>query len=79
VRREQAIHQRLQAIRLADDHLRVLDELRPVELALEQLRGAANAAERILDLVREAADELPIRLLLLVDRSSRAILSCWSM
>ena len=41
-------------------------ELRPVELALEQLRGAANAAERVLDLVREAADQLAVRLLLLV-------------
>ena len=42
-------------------------ELRPVELALEQLRRAANAAERILDLVREAADELAVGLLLLVE------------
>ena len=36
-----------------------------VELALEQLRRAADAAQRILDLVREAADQLAIRLLLL--------------
>ena len=36
-----------------------------VELALEQLRRAADAAERILDLVREAADQLAVRLLLL--------------
>ena len=36
-----------------------------VELALEQLRRAADAAERVLDLVREVADQLPVRLLLL--------------
>ena len=65
VRREQPVHQRLQPIRLADDHLRVLDQLRPVELALEQLRRAADAAQRILDLVRETADQLAIGLLLL--------------
>ena len=40
-------------------------ELRAVELALEELRGAADAAERILDLVREIADQLAVRLLLL--------------
>ena len=39
--------------------------MRPVELALEQLRRAAYAAQRILDLVREIADQLAIRLLLL--------------
>ncbi len=39
---------------------------RPVELALEELRGTANAAERIPDLVREVADQLAVRLLLLV-------------
>ena len=65
VRRQQAVDERLQPVGLADDHLRVFDELRPVELALEQLRGAADAAERILDLVREAADQLAVRLLLL--------------
>jgi hypothetical protein len=41
--------------------------VRRVELALEQLRRAADAAERVLDLVREAADQLAVRLLLLVE------------
>ena len=35
-----------------------------VQLALEQLRRAAQAAERVLDLVREVADQLAARLLL---------------
>ena len=68
-RREEAVHERLQAIGLADDHLRVFGELRGqlrvVELSLQELRGPANAAERILDLVREAADEVAVGLLLL--------------
>jgi hypothetical protein len=79
VRRQQPVDQRLQPVGLADDHLRVLDQVRRVELALEQLRRAADAAERVLDLVREAADQLAVRLLLLVERSSRAILSSRSM
>ena len=65
MRREQPVDERLQPVRLADDHLRVFAQLRPVELALEQLRGAADAAQRILDLVREAADQFAVRLLLL--------------
>ena len=65
MRRQQPVDQRLQAIRLADDHLRVFDQRRAVELALEELRGPADAAERILDLVRQAAYQFAIRLLLL--------------
>ena len=65
MRRQQPVDQRLQAVGLADDHLRVLAQRRAVELALEQLRRAADAAERILDLVREAANQLAVRLLLL--------------
>ncbi len=38
---------------------------RAVELAFQQLRGAADPAQRVLDLVREAADQLAVRLLLL--------------
>ena len=64
-RREEAIHQRLQAVGLLHDHLREFAQLRCIELALEQLRRAADAAERILDLVREVADELAVGLLLL--------------
>jgi hypothetical protein len=65
MRRQQPVDEAAQPVGFADDHLRVLDELRAVELALEQLRGAANAAERILDLVRQAANQVAIRLLLL--------------
>ena len=66
VRREHAVHQRLQPIGLLDDDLRVLAQLRPLELALQELRRAAQAAERVLDLVREVADQLAVRLLLRV-------------
>jgi hypothetical protein len=65
VRREQPVDERLQAIRLADDDLGVFDERRAIELALQKLGRAANPAQRILDLVRETADQLAIRLLLL--------------
>ena len=39
--------------------------LRPAELALQQLRRAADAAERVLDLVGEVADQFAVGLLLL--------------
>jgi hypothetical protein len=65
MRREQPVDQRLQAVGLADDHLRVFDQGRPVELALEKLRGTANSAQRILDFVRKATNQFAIRLLLL--------------
>ena len=58
VRRQQAIDQRLQAIGLVDDDLRVLGQRARLDVHLEQLRRAANAAERVLDLVREIADQL---------------------
>src|SRR6185437_11661331 len=58
MRSEQAVDERTQPIGLGDDHLRVFGERRPRELAFEQLRGAANAAERILDLVREIKNPL---------------------
>ena len=64
VRREQAVHQRLQPVGLLDDDLRVFAQLGSVELALEQLRRAAQAAQRVLDLVREVADQLAVGLLL---------------
>ncbi len=65
MRLQQPVDQRLQPVRFLDDDLRVLAQLVALTLAefeLEQLRRAANAAERILDLVREIADQL------LVDR-----------
>src|SRR5512132_4322630 len=64
MRRQEPVDKRLQPVRLADDHLRVFDQGRPIQLALEELRGAADAAERILDLVRETANELTVCLLL---------------
>jgi hypothetical protein len=51
--REQAVHERLQAVGLLHDHLRELALLRVAQLALEQLRRAADAAQRVLDLVGE--------------------------
>ena len=51
------VDQRGEAIRLADDHAGVFAQVL-VQLALEQLRGAAQAAERILDLVRELPNHL---------------------
>jgi hypothetical protein len=58
---------KLQAVGFLDDHLRVFPQLRALELALQQLRRAAQAAERVLDLVREVADQLAVRLLLRLD------------
>src|SRR5439155_4482983 len=54
----------LQAIGFLDDDLRVFAQLRLVELAFQELRGAAQPAQRILDLVGEIADQLAVRLLL---------------
>ena len=45
-----------QAVRLADDDLRVFLQRGALQLALEQLGGAAQAAERVFDLVGELAD-----------------------
>jgi hypothetical protein len=58
VRLEQPVHQRLQAVGLVDDDARVLGELARVDLHGQQLRRAADAAQRVLDLVREVAHEL---------------------
>ena len=52
---EQAVDQRAQPVGLADDDARVFLQFLVRQLAFEQLRGAAQAAERILDLVRELA------------------------
>jgi hypothetical protein len=54
---EQAVDECAQAIRLADDDARVLAQRPFRQLALEQLRGAADAAERIFDLVGQAAHD----------------------
>ena len=65
VRREQAVHQKLQSIGFLDDDLRILMKRRSIELAVEKLCGTAYSAQRILDLVREIADQLAIRLILI--------------
>ena len=52
------VDQRGEAVGLADDHARCTRAARSLEFALEQLRGAAQAAERILDLVRELPNHL---------------------
>jgi hypothetical protein len=52
-RSEQRIDERREPIGFRDDHGRVLVQRWFLELALEQLRRPAQAAERILDLVRE--------------------------
>ncbi len=59
VRNEQAVDQRLQAVGLGDDDARVLALVRR-QFGLEQLRGAAHAAQRVLDLVREVAQQLAV-------------------
>ena len=64
MRSKHAVHQPLQAVGLLDDHLRVFAQFRLIQLALEELRRAAQAAQRVLDLMGEVADQLAVRLLL---------------
>ena len=56
---EQRVDQPGQPVGLADDDVGVLSQLVADQLPVEQLRGAAQAAERILDLVGELANHLP--------------------
>ncbi len=70
MRCQQAIDQRLQAIGFLDDHLRVFAQVLqalPRQFKLQQLRRAADATERILDLVRQIADQLLVGLRLVED------------
>ena len=60
-RSEHAIDQISQPVGFFDDDPRVVALAFGLEFALQQLRGAADAAERILDLVREAANQLARR------------------
>src|SRR5919198_1979606 len=46
MRREHAVHEALQAICLLDDDLRVFAQFRLIQLALQKLGGAAQAAKR---------------------------------
>src|SRR5690606_10579730 len=61
--------ERGETIGLLDDDTRVRFELRVRQLALEQLSGTAQTAERILHLVRELADDAPRQALLREQRS----------
>jgi len=47
-----------EAFGLAEDDVGVFAQVAAVELLRQQLRGAANAAQRIFDFVGEAADEI---------------------
>ena len=53
---EHGVEQVGEPIGFADDDARVFAQRRIEQLALEQLRGAAQAAQRVLDLVRELAN-----------------------
>src|SRR5574343_184094 len=64
MRRQQPLHQILQAVGLLDDDLGVFLERRVGQFVLQQLRCAADAAQRILDLVRQVADQFAAGLLL---------------
>ena len=65
VRREQAFHQVLQAVGLLDDDLGVFAQSGVVELVFKKLGRAADASERILDFVRQIADQFAVGQLLL--------------
>src|SRR5690606_10086757 len=54
---QDAVDERRQAVRLVDDDLRVLAQLRRRQLPLEELRRAAQSPERVFHLVRELADD----------------------
>ncbi len=74
VRCEQTVHQRLQAVGLVDDDLRVFGELLVVELQLQELRRPADATERVLDLVGQVADQFLVGLRL-IDQTLLAFLA----
>jgi hypothetical protein len=74
VRRQQPVDQRLQAVGLVDDDVGVLGAAhKPARGRLhgQQLRRAADAAQRVLDLVRQVAQQL----LLLARQPVRALLA----
>ncbi len=56
---EHGVDEAAQPVRLADDDGGVFLQPRVVQLALQQLRRAAQSAERVLDLVRELANHEP--------------------
>jgi len=74
MRRQQAVDQGLQPVGLVDDDLGVLRQALGLDLHLQQLRRAADAAERVLDLVRQVADQLLVGLYL-AERALLAVLA----
>ena len=58
MRLQQALHQILQAIRFLDDDLGVFAQGGVGQFVFEQLRCAANTAQRIFDFMREVAHKL---------------------
>ena len=58
---QQAIDQRVQPISLGDDDARVLALFVTRKLCFEQLRRSTHAAQRILDFMREVAQQLAVR------------------
>ena len=58
---QQTLHEARQSVRLVEDHSRALAVFVAREVAFQELRRTANAAERIFHLVREVAQELPVR------------------
>ena len=67
VRRQQPVHQALQAVGLVDDDLGVFGQRRVGQLQFhcKQLRSAAQAAQRVLDFMGQVADQVLVRLGLL--------------
>jgi hypothetical protein len=63
-RAKQSVYERRKAIGFADDDAGVFPQLVAFKLPFEELRRAAQATERIFDLVRELADHLPARAML---------------
>ena len=64
LRREQFFHQRTQAICFLNDDLGVFAQSRFFQFVLQQLRSTAYAAQRVLDLVRQVAQQHAIGLCL---------------
>lgn len=57
-RPEQRVDETGKSVGFADDHVGVFAQLGVLQLAFEQLRCAANTAERVLDFVRELPNHL---------------------
>ena len=64
MRGQQSLHQILQAIRFLDDDLSIFTQARIIKLMLKQLCRSANSAKRVLDFVRQIANQLAAGFLL---------------